>query len=368
MLKPNSLFRNSILSNINNSTSINKNRQILSFFKSQNSLKFSTLSILRNSIIPNYVNNTKQYTYNSKRFFNSSLSNSQKDEPGNSNNLKSNLSLSHRPQNSSNTQSDTSNTTNSNTNNANKNGINPQDPLILQSIEAAIARGEIQPARISMFYKLLSITVPFLLLIGGYIAFNTYNDKPVFLPIWFTKTFPLNKAKGIEKIDVEKLQAKTEDILLERLSMNNKIIKTFGLPLLLGKCDKFDVMIEYKNYVMQGLQIDARNWPPTFEWCTREVVVPENLNNYLEPLGPIDGTIKESEFGLFDKSTAHNVRDYNIVLTGRIPVIPNENSTFDEGSINFVGLITFDHTKTIKLVNVLMAYKENGNATVEQVW
>ncbi|OWB63254.1 hypothetical protein B5S29_g4219 [[Candida] boidinii] len=356
---------------LRNSININNNGLILSIFKSKNSLKFSTLSILRNSIVSNNVNFNNNNTKNFKRFFNSTHQLNSQNESGNSNNLKSNLSLSHRPQNSSNTQPNTNTNNNNNsssTNNTNKNGINPQDPLILQSIEAAIARGEIQPARISMFYKILSITVPFLLLIGGYIAFNTYNDKPVFLPLWFTKTFPLDKAKGIEKIDVDKLQSKTEDILLERLSMNNKIIKTFGLPLLLGKCDKFDVMIEYKNYVMQGLQIDARNWPPTFEWCTREVIVPENLNNYLEPLGPIDGNIKESEFGLFDQSTAHNVRDYNIVLTGRIPVIPNENSTFDEGSINFVGLITFDHTKTIKLINILMAYKENGNATVEQVW
>ncbi|ODV86476.1 hypothetical protein CANARDRAFT_6943 [[Candida] arabinofermentans NRRL YB-2248] len=249
--------------------------------------------------------------------------------------------------------------------------FNRDDQQLMDSIEEAVNSGNYQKAKIPLSMKLALFVVPFVVSIGGYIIYNTYQGKLVFLPIWFTKTLPLEKAQGIESVDIEKLKVKAKDVVLSKLSMNEKVKETFGLPLKLGTFQKFDVTIEYQNFNMEGFQIDCtKSWfKPEIKYCQREIIkLQEKLNRFLEPMTTEGGLEFESIEDLFPNGAS--IRDYNIIIRGRINVLHNENSMIDEGTgdITFMGVIEFDHTKTIKLVSVILSSVEGGIPRVEKLW
>ncbi|GME95337.1 unnamed protein product [Ambrosiozyma monospora] len=113
-----------------------------------------------------------------------------------------------------------------------------------EEVISAIQSGNYEMAKHPLWLKFLIFTMPIVLFLGGYVVYNTSQGKPVFLPIWFGKSVPLEKAKGIDEIDLENLKDATKEILLRRLSMNTQIRLKFGLPLQLREFQKFDVNIE----------------------------------------------------------------------------------------------------------------------------
>ncbi|GME80391.1 unnamed protein product [Ambrosiozyma monospora] len=118
---------------------------------------------------------------------------------------------------------------------------------------------------------------------------------------------------------------------------------------------------------MEGIQIDCTKcwYKPEISYSQREVVnLPSDFNGLLEPL-KTDGNLDLDSI----ENQLPNTRDYNIVIEGRIAVASSGNSKVDPdtGSITFVGVIEFDHTKTIKLTTVLLSFKEKGFASVEKL-
>ncbi|VEU23375.1 DEKNAAC104704 [Brettanomyces naardenensis] len=239
---------------------------------------------------------------------------------------------------------------------------------ILASIEEAVKRSKYESDSKSMWKKFGFIFLSSVACLGCFVVYQTYNGKPAFFPIWFTKVVPLDRAEGVNKVDLEKLKASTKDRLLTTLSMNSKVRLLYGLPLRLGDFDKFEVNIEYRNYTMEGIQFDfTKNWfKPDVSFRKREIItIPENFNGILEPL-KANADVDVDSFG----DEYSNQRGYSILIEGRIKVIQNENTHVDEhtGAITFAGVVDFDHTKTIKLVNVILSFKRDGSAVIEKLW
>ncbi|QPG76206.1 hypothetical protein FOA43_003592 [Brettanomyces nanus] len=242
-----------------------------------------------------------------------------------------------------------------------------RDTEILDSIEESVKRGEYKDHPTSMWTKFGFVFFSSFVFLGGFVVYQTSKGKPAFFPLWFRKVVPLAKADGVNKINLEALKRATKESLLIKLSMNGQVKQLFGLPLQLGEFERFDVSIEYRDYSMEGLQVDCSKqwWKPEFSIKKIMVSIPENFGGMLEPLK----TNGEIDYDAIDKKFP-NQRDYSILIDGRISAMGNSNSIVDKGSgaITFRGLIEFDHTKTIKLVNVLLSYKTNGNASIEKLW
>lgn len=241
----------------------------------------------------------------------------------------------------------------------------PTEEDVLKSIENSMKEGNYKQKRFPMWMKFGILVVSTVVFMGGFVVYQTINGKPAFFPLWFSKTVPLNKAAGVEHIDQIKLKDKVKDTLLTKLSMNSTIRLLFGLPLQLGDFEKYDVSIEYKNYTMEGLQIDCTSgWSrPDISWRKREIVsIPENFNNVLEPL-------KVGGDDSYDPDEPRQ-RDYSILIEGRIGVLDSINAKVDKGTgaITFRGVIDFDHTKTVKLVDIIVSYKVDGHLKIDKLW
>lgn len=229
--------------------------------------------------------------------------------------------------------------------------------------------GEFAENPTPLWVKLAFVMLSSMVFMGGYVVYQTIEGKPALFPMYFSKVVPLDKAEGVDKIDMETLKTATKETLLSNLSMNSDVRLLFGLPLQLGDFQKFYVGIEYKHYIMSGLQVDCtKSWfHPQISWKRREVVsLPtQRIEGIFEPLkngadGDYDPLSKEYQ----------NQRDYSILLDGRIAVLDNENTHVDNGTgaITYTGIIEFDHTKTIKITNVIVSYRKDGVAKVKKLW
>lgn len=239
---------------------------------------------------------------------------------------------------------------------------------ILASIEESVRKGDYKKSPFALWKKLGIIFGSTALFLAGFVVYQTFQGKPAFFPLWFSKIVPLSRASGVENIQLEKLREATKQTLLLKLSMNTQVRLMLGLPLQLGDFERFDVKIEYKNYTMEGYQIDCtKSWlHPKVSRRKREIVsIPENFNGILEPMRADSAP----DYDPIDEQYS-NQRDYSILLEGRIPVLDSDTSNADKGtgSITFRGLIDFDHTKTIKLTNVIVSYKEKGSPKITKLW
>lgn len=239
---------------------------------------------------------------------------------------------------------------------------------ILASVEESVRNGDYKKSPFSVWKKFGIVLGSTILFLAGFVVYQTFQGKPAFFPLWFSKIYPLSKASGVQNIQLEKLRKATRETLLTKLSMNKQVRLMLGLPLQLGEFERFDVKIEYKNYTMEGFQVDCtKGWlHPKISRRKREIVsIPENFNGILEPMR----ADPEPCYDPIDEQY-NNQRDYSILLEGRIRVLDSDTSKADKGtgSITFRGLIDFDHTKTIKLTNMIVSYREKGSPKITKLW
>ncbi|CDK27538.1 unnamed protein product [Kuraishia capsulata CBS 1993] len=253
--------------------------------------------------------------------------------------------------------------------------LNRHNDQILKEIGTTIANGRSSRGSGGMTAVVLIFVLPALLSAVLYTGYNTYKGTPTFLPVWFQKKFPISEVSNIEHVDLDVLKKHTEYSVLEKLSLDHRIRSRFGLPLQMGELEQFDVYVEFHDYGCSGLQIDPINrFPPSFKWITKEVVIHDKFQNILEPMsvGAQKGIGRrdDDKFNIYENNKekkATSKRDYNIVVYGRVP-LNSINSAITDGAVTFTGIVEFDHTKTVKIKNVKLIYRVNGNVKIEPLW
>ncbi|KAH3662462.1 hypothetical protein OGAPHI_005714 [Ogataea philodendri] len=244
------------------------------------------------------------------------------------------------------------------------------NPLV-EEVERAV-KAKYSPPKTTMGLTVAKVAIPALILVTGYVSFNTYQSKPAFFPLIYSNKVPFYRSEDHKIIDTDKLKQHSKEALLSKLSMNRTIRETLGLPLQLGDFDKFDVSIEYANKVFEGVELDfTKRWfPPEIRWTHKQVIpkFKDNLNGLLEPLTP-DGALGldsvENHYG-------GNVRDYNIIVSGVVEArcpLDGVSDEVDSGlaQIAFRGIIEFDHIKTIKTDKIVLSYRSNGRPVERSV-
>lgn len=224
--------------------------------------------------------------------------------------------------------------------------------------------------------KLGVVFVPAFIFGIGYITYETYNNRPVFFPLWINSSVPLDHATGFETVDTEMLKEVAKNNLMRRLNINHEIRDYFGLPITLGDYETFDVRIEYNKLAVEGIEIDFRkSWfNPIIRY--REIdtpTLPSNVNKYVQPLkarvgaGGIDEDPDQDS--LFIKEV-----DYKIKIRATIAVINETLHRIEPGSgrITFDAEVELDHTRLMKITGAMMHFKNrNGSGsggTLERLW
>ncbi|KAG7754720.1 hypothetical protein KL911_002159 [Ogataea haglerorum] len=247
--------------------------------------------------------------------------------------------------------------------------VRASDPL-MDSVQQAV-KAKYSQTKSSFGMRLVKVFLPTLLGLTAYVGYNSYNSRPAFIPLLYTKSLPLARSKEAKGIDLDKLKANTKEILLSKLSMNHKIKNTLGLPLQLGEFLSFNVKIEYKNVFFEGLEIDCtKRWfPPEFRWSHREFApkLKDDLNGLLEPMTS-DGSFRldsvENRYG--------SKRDYNMIVGGSIEAYSTFDLVSDDvdpgtAKITFAGTIQYDHIKSLKTDTIVLSYRSNGQTVVHQL-
>ncbi|KAG0682464.1 hypothetical protein C6P40_001500 [Pichia californica] len=226
--------------------------------------------------------------------------------------------------------------------------------------------------------KLSVVFVPCFVFGIGYIVYETYNDRPVFFPLWINSSVPLENAIGFENIDIEMLKEVARSNLLRRLNINHEIREYFGLPITLADdYETFDVRVEYNKLAVEGIELDFRkNWfKPTIKY--REIdtpVLPTNINKYVQPLkmrGDMSGIDEDPDQ---DNIIFNENADYKIKIRGTIDVINEKIHRIEPGSgkITFDAEVDLDHTRLMKITGALMHFRnKNGSGsggTLERLW
>lgn len=225
------------------------------------------------------------------------------------------------------------------------------------------------------FLKLGIVFVPFFVCGVGYIGYETYNDRPVFFPLWINSSVPLEHAIGFENIDVEMLKEVAKTNLMRRLNMNHEIREYFGLPITLSDYESFDVRVEYNKLAVEGIEVDFRkSWfNPTIKY--REIdtpVLPTNINKYVQPLkARVGGDVDEDpdQDAIFSKEV-----DYKIKIRATIKIINEKLHRIEPGSgrVTFDAEVELDHTRMMKITGAMMHFKnKNGSGsggTLERLW
>ncbi|GMM27940.1 hypothetical protein DAMA08_006560 [Martiniozyma asiatica (nom. inval.)] len=224
------------------------------------------------------------------------------------------------------------------------------------------------------FLKLFIVFVPCVLAGTSYIAYETYQGKPAFFPLWVNSAVPLEKATGFEDVDIEMLKNAAKDSLWKKLNMNAAIKENFGFPLTLGDYEEFDVKVEYTRLAFEGIEIDfTKSWWPQLR--LREIEspkLPRNVNRYIQPLkAKLDGDIDQDPDmdSMWKEET-----DYVLKIRARVIVLNEKIHRIEPGSgrITFNAEVEFDHTRMIRITSALMHFRnKNGSGsggTLEKLW
>lgn len=223
--------------------------------------------------------------------------------------------------------------------------------------------------------KLGVVFVPFIVVGIGYIAYETYNDRAVFFPLWINSSVPLDHAVGFENIDVDMLKEVAKTNLLRRLNVNHEIREYFGLPITLSDYELFDVRIQYNKLAVEGVELDFRkSWlKPIIRY--REIdtpVLPNNVNKYVQPLkARVGGGVDEDpeQDSIFAKDM-----EYKIKIRATIKVANEVLHRIEPGSgrITFDAEVELDHTRLMKITSALMHFRNKGGSgsggTLEKLW
>lgn len=223
--------------------------------------------------------------------------------------------------------------------------------------------------------KLGVVFVPFFVVGIGYVAYETYNDRAVFFPLWINSSVPLSHAAGFENVDVDMLKEVAKTNLLRRLNVNHEIREYFGLPITLSDYELFDVRIQYNKLAVEGVELDFRkSWlKPIIRY--REIdtpVLPNNVNKYVQPLkARVGGGVDEDpeQDSIFAKDM-----EYKIKIRATIKVANEVLHRIEPGSgrITFDAEVELDHTRLMKITSALMHFRNKGGSgsggTLEKLW
>ncbi|ODQ82223.1 hypothetical protein BABINDRAFT_158863 [Babjeviella inositovora NRRL Y-12698] len=251
------------------------------------------------------------------------------------------------------------------------------DHRFIESISEAIATAGVRQ-RTPVFKPLVISFFAGIAVLGVYVVYQTtVNLQTVFVPLWpLPKSRPLDLSDG--DVNVTKIQASAERVLLERLTLNAVVQDLFGLPLAVDKCTEFSVWVEEHKHGVWGIEFRPTFLTVTAKWSpilvrfgTRRFLISDIWEKVVLPMGliPGGGTGKPSAFGNEDGPAIHEVpvtdnannpvrKEYDVVLSGLVPMATSRPRSVKEGRVLvrsgrviFKGLVDFEHHQTAKVLD-----------------